>query len=97
MGFRLNISPAVKQEMAEAFAWYAERNAEAAENFREEVLGAFGLIAQHPDWFPLWGDVVRRFVMKHYPYAVYYSVGDQVVNILAVGHNRRRAGYWQKR
>jgi len=97
MSFRLIISPAVKQEIAEAFAWYAERNSQAADNFREEVLAAFGLIAQHPERFPLWGDVVRRFVMKHYPYAVYYSVGDQVVNILAVGHNRRRAGYWQKR
>jgi plasmid stabilization system protein ParE len=97
MMFRLNISPAVKQEMAEAFTWYAERNAEVADNFREEVLATFQLIAQHPERFPLWGDVVRRFVMKHYPYSVYYSVGDQVVNILAVGHNRRRAGYWQAR
>jgi plasmid stabilization system protein ParE len=55
MSFRLNISPAVKQEMALAFAWYAEKNAEAAENFRDEVLAAFDLIAQHPDRFPLRG------------------------------------------
>jgi hypothetical protein len=40
--------------------------------------------------------VVRRFVIKHYPYAVYFSIEDQVVNILAVGHHRRRAGYWLK-
>ena len=66
MSFRLIISPAVKQEIAEAFAWYAERNSQAADNFREEVLAAFGLIAQHPERFPLWGDVVRRFVMKKF-------------------------------
>ena len=96
MGFRLNISPAVKQEMATAFAWYAERNAQAAESFRGEVLATFDLIAPHPDRFALRGDVVRRCVMKHFPYAIYYSLGDRVVNILAVGHHRRRAGYWHK-
>jgi len=97
MSFRLNISPAVKQELAEAYGWYAERNEKAAEAFRDEVLGAFELVARHPDRFPLWDDLVRRFVLKHYPYSVYYSVGDRVVNILAVGHNRRSVGYWLKR
>lgn len=92
--FRLNISPAVKQEMAQAYGWYAERNEKAADDFREEVLAAFDLIARHPDLFPLWDDLVRRFILKHFPYTVYYSVSDRVVNILAVGHNRRSAGYW---
>jgi plasmid stabilization system protein ParE len=93
--FRLNISPAVKQEMAQAYDWYAQRNEKAADGFREEVLAAFDLIARHPERFPLWDDLVRRFILKHFPYTVYYSVGDRVVNILAVGHNRRRAGYWR--
>jgi len=97
MSFRLNISPAVKQELAEAYAWYAERSEKAAEAFQDEVLGAFDLIGRHPERFALWDDLVRRFVLKHYPHSVYYSVGDRVVNILAVGHNRRSAGYWLKR
>jgi plasmid stabilization system protein ParE len=97
MSFRLNISPAVKQELAEAYGWYAERSEKAAEAFRDEVLDAFDLVVRHPDRFPLWDSLVRRFVLKHYPYSIYYSVGDRVVNILAVGHNRRSAGYWLKR
>ena len=67
MSFRLNISPAVKQELAEAYGWYAERSEKAAEAFQDEVLGALDLIAQHPDRFPLWDDFVRRFVLKHDP------------------------------
>lgn len=46
MSFRLNISPAVKQELAEAYGWYAERNKKTAGAFQDEVLGAFDLIAQ---------------------------------------------------
>lgn len=97
MGFRLNIAPAVTQELAEAYRWYADRNQQSADAFRNEVLSALDLVALHPDRFPLWDSLVRRYVLKHYPYSVYYSVGDRVVNILAVGHNRRSAGYWLKR
>jgi plasmid stabilization system protein ParE len=75
--FRLNISPDVKQEMAQAYGWYAERNEKAADDFREEVLAAFDLIARHPERFP---------------YTVYYSVGDRVVNIPVIDHNHRLAG-----
>jgi len=32
-GFTLNISPAVKQELAEAYRWYADQNIEAAAAF----------------------------------------------------------------
>jgi plasmid stabilization system protein ParE len=95
MSFSLKVSPAVKQELEQAYRWYAERSDKAAQAFRDEVLAAFDLVAQHPDRFPLWDDLVRRCVLKHYPYSVYYSVGECVVNILAVGHNRRCAGYWK--
>jgi plasmid stabilization system protein ParE len=90
--FRLNISPDVKQEMAQAYGWYAERNEKAADDFREEVLAAFDLIARHPERFPLWDDLVRRLILKHFPYTVYYSVGDRVVNIPVIDHNHRLAG-----
>ncbi len=97
MAFRQNISPAVKQEMAEAYGWYADKSKKAADEFREEVLAAFDVIARHPERFPCWDDLVRRCALKHYPYAVYHSVGDEVVNLRAVGHHRGSAGYWLKR
>jgi plasmid stabilization system protein ParE len=95
MSYRVNISPAVRQEVAEAYRWYAERSSKAAEAFQDEVLDAFDLIGRDPERFALWDELIRRYVLKHYPYSVYYSLGNGEVNILAVGHNRRLAGYWR--
>lgn len=97
MMFRLLVSPAVKQEIAEAFHWYSERNVKAAKAFRDEVRSAFDLILKDPERWAVWDESIRRFILKHYPYTVYFSIVDDQVRILAVGHHRRPAGYWTSR
>lgn len=97
MSFSIVISSAVRQEMAAAYEWYRAKNAKAATSFKEEVLSALELIARTPDIFPLWDEEVRRFVLKHYPYTVYFVLDGCDVRILAIGHHRRRAGYWLDR
>jgi plasmid stabilization system protein ParE len=95
MGFALVVSPAVKQELTDAYGWYKFRDLKAAIAFRAEVLVAFYLIAQDPERWARWDDVVRRYVMQQYPYTVYFTIAASEVRILAVGHHRRQAGYWQ--
>jgi toxin ParE1/3/4 len=93
----VRVSPAVQREMAEAFAWYQARSPKAANAFRAEVLATFDLIAHAPERWPLWDDMVRRCILKQYPYTVYFSIVPGEVRILAVGHHRRHAGYWEGR
>ncbi|MDO9236265.1 MAG: type II toxin-antitoxin system RelE/ParE family toxin [Aquabacterium sp.] len=94
MSFVVVVSPAVKQEMAEAYEWYRSRSVKAASAFRSEVLTAFELLSNDPERWPLWDESIRRFVLKKYPYTVYFSVYIDEVRILAVGHHRRKTGYW---
>jgi toxin ParE1/3/4 len=94
MQFTMVVSPDVKQEISDAFNWYRERNVKAAEGFRSEVLAALDLIVKDPARWALQDESVRRYVLKHYPYSVYFSILEVQVRILAVGHHRRRAGYW---
>lgn len=97
MGYVVTVSPAVKQEMAEAYEWYKARSERAAGAFRAEVLAAFDLIAIDPVRWSLWDESIRRYVLKQYPYTVYFAVTPGEVRILAVGHHRRQAGYWRGR
>lgn len=97
MGFRIVVSPAVMREMAEAYEWYRARNAMAASNSRAEVSAAFELIASDPKRWAVWSDAIRRHVLRQYPYAVYFTLVGEEVGVLAVGHQRRQAGYWRQR
>jgi toxin ParE1/3/4 len=97
MAFAVVVSPATKQELAEAFDWYKTRSPKAANAFRAEVLAAFNLVAEDPHKWAIWDAPVRRYVLKQYPYTVYFSASSTEVRILAVGHHRRRANYWVNR
>ena len=40
---------------------------------------------------------VRYFLVRRFPYVVYYSEGEEVVRVIAIAHGRRRPGYWRSR
>ena len=42
------------------------------------------------------GDI-RRFVMRRFPYNVYYHTISGELHVLAIAHQSRRPGYWAKR
>jgi len=97
MAFTVVVSPATKQALAEALDWYKTRSPKAANAFRVEVLAAFNLVAEDSYKWAIWDAPMRRYVLKQYPYTVYFSASSMAVRILAAGHHRRRANYWVNR
>ena len=55
------------------------------------------MLLQHPGLGPLWRRGKRRYVMRHFPYALIYVVSGEEIRILAVAHHGRRPGYWRSR
>ena len=73
MAFTETITPGAKQDVSAAFGWYREKSAKAASSFRSEVLAAFDLVERNSASWALWDEGVRRFVMKQFPYTVYFD------------------------
>jgi plasmid stabilization system protein ParE len=40
---------------------------------------------------------VRKFLIRRFPYCIYYTVNDTEILILAVSHQHQRPGYWLDR
>ncbi len=49
--------------------------------------------------WPVMEDNVRRFLVRRFPYGIYYTLVDDesVVLVVAVMDMRRRPGYWRDR
>lgn len=62
--------------------------------FEPEVLAVFDRLTSDPDQWARQDETVRRFVMKQFPYTVYFEVVGQDVWILAVGHHSKKPNYW---
>ena len=93
--FVVVLAPGAESDIAQAFAWYRERNALVADAFRVEVFTAIDRIAAAPLHRPADDEGNRKRVLHRFPYSVHYEVVEKTVTILAVAHHRRRPGYWR--
>lgn len=41
-------------------------------------------------------DPFRHYILRRFPYTVYYDIQGMTVTVLAVAHHRRRPGYWHR-
>jgi|ERR1700683_2539170 toxin ParE1/3/4 len=85
------------QEIEGADDWYSQRSADASFRFIAAISGAFDDISQAPRRWPKYLHGTRRLVLQRFPFPVVYLDDANVVNVVAVAHNKRRPGYWKDR
>jgi plasmid stabilization system protein ParE len=94
--YTIVVLPDAEADLRAAFLWYFERSPLAADAFRTEAFEAIdGLAETAADW-PKDEDGTHRYHLKHFPYTVMYEIAGSEVTVLAVGHQRRRPGYWRQ-
>ena len=93
----VEIDPAAEEELRESYRWYRERSLRAADAFMKEVDDAIDAIQKDPDRFGEFMYGCRRRLLKRYPYLIVYRELAETIQIVAVAHGRRRAGYWRDR
>lgn len=96
MTLRIAVDLEAQYEIGEAAGWYEDRLTGLGLEFLAAVDRALSSIAENPDRFQVWqqGHPFRRYVLKRFPYVVFYEVERDRVVIWAIAHGRREPGYW---
>lgn len=97
MRFEVSLLPMAEEEIEAAFRWYFARSPFAADAFRTEVISALDSLGEDPLAWPTDDDDLRYCLLRRFPYTIHYDVTGSSVTVLAVAHQRRRPGYWQRR
>jgi plasmid stabilization system protein ParE len=95
--YQVSLLPLAEEEIKEAFHWYSERSAFAADAFRAEVFAAVDSLAEDPTMWPADAEGVRHYILRRFPYTLHYAIAASDVTVFAVAHQRRRPGYWHER
>jgi len=69
--------------------------AEAA--FLRELDHAVEQVAEAPHQWPSYLAGTQRYVFPTFPYSLVYFVDGDLINVVAVAHERRKPGYWRMR
>ena len=97
MNRRVVFHPNAEEETLHAVEWYAERSAIAARAFIDELNRTVRLAADLPEAWPGSFGGTRRIVFPTFPFNLVFRVKDEVIEIVAVAHQRRRPSYWLNR
>jgi len=85
------------EEFIAAGRYYNQQVPGLGDEFVDEVEdGILAITANPRTWRPIEADV-RRYLVRRFPYGIYYTIERESVVIWAVKHLHRDPDYWQER
>lgn len=85
------------EELSEAAQFYDLEVEGLGEAFLAEVERSIKQICNHPDAGVKVLKIVRRKLLRRFPYSIMYLIVDDVVQVLAIANQKRRPFYWRGR
>lgn len=86
-----------ESELNEAADYYDSKVAGLGKAFLFEVERVTKFIQQNPESAPSILKIVRRKIVRRFPYSIMYSVVNNSIRILAIANQKRRPFYWRGR
>ena len=97
MAYRLDFHPAAEAELEEAVSWYQKQQSGLEQEFFDEYLEVERRLEENAQQFPAILENIRRATFHRFPYSIFFLVEGDMVFILAVFHQSRNPGEWEKR
>ncbi len=97
MSLPIGVRPEAAADLRAARRWYEGQTQGLGAEFVREVSEAFDRISGLPEAFAVvWRDV-RKHRARRFPYAVFYRVPADRVEVLAIHHASRDPSAWRSR
>ena len=90
-------TPLASVDIEEAYAWYETQQAGLGGNFRSALATVWRLLDQFPGGGPEVHRDLRRVLVPHFPYAVYYRVVGSSIEVRGCLHQHQNPQAWRRR
>jgi plasmid stabilization system protein ParE len=94
MKYQIFLSLRATADITSAVSWYLQTDPNLALRFLAEIHTTLERIRRMPYAFPKRGGVLRRALVRRFPYLIFYYVKMNIVSINAVIHERRSDTPW---
>jgi plasmid stabilization system protein ParE len=93
----VRFTPDADAELADARQWYARQREDLDLQFMQSIDDALSRIVANPTLYPTVYKTLRRAVVRRFPFAIFYEVAADEIQIIAVFHSRRDPERWRSR
>ena len=95
--YQIKAEPSVDADVEAAFDWYEGEQEGLGREFVDELRAVYLRIVDGPLKYAELRSGIRRALTRRFPYAIYFSIDETVVVVLAVLHAARDPAEWQQR
>jgi toxin ParE1/3/4 len=86
-----------EEELRVAAEFYEAEQPGLGRALIQEVRRGIRFISARPFATSVQRSEIRARTISRFPYRIYYRAGQKEIVIVAIGHSRRRPGYWRAR
>jgi len=97
MNYTLLIGPFAEIDLKEAKDWYDLQRDDLGAEFIGEIKNTIYRIQENPEQFPFIKSGIRKAIVKRFPFVIFFSVNDELINVFAVFHVSRNPMIWNNR
>ena len=94
---RVIFTRTAQADIAEAYAWYEEREFGLGEEFLRCVEACTNRLHRHPLMYPVAVDKFRRAPLRRFPFEIFYEQNDEKLTIYAVFNCSQDPRKWRER
>ena len=95
MAFSVVYKPLALLEAKEAYDWYAQGHINMHAAFLEQLTRTDSFLSANPYLYPCVEKTIRRANLNQFPYALFYVIDEDTVNVLSCFHQLRDPKSWK--
>ena len=95
--YKIVLSDEAEKDFDSSYEYYACDNKIVADNFFKQLNNSLETISQNPLGFQKTYKNVRRYVMRKFPFVIYYQISNIEIRVIAIFHTSRNPKIWKKR
>ncbi|WP_010419538.1 type II toxin-antitoxin system RelE/ParE family toxin [Anaerophaga thermohalophila] len=95
--FSIEISDEAEIDFDKSYEYYFEESPKVANAFFKRINISLEDIKQNPFTFPIAHKEVRKYLVRKFPFVIYYQIDNSTIKVVAIFHTSRNPEIWNER
>lgn len=95
--FSIEISDEAEIDLDKSYEYYYVDSPKVADTFFRGINLGLEKIQQNPNVFRYAHKDVKKYVIKKFPFVIYYQIVDSIIQVIAIFHTSRNPEIWNDR
>jgi len=95
--YQLKLKPEVYTDIKVAYDWYESQRVGLGEDFLLTLEESYSKITRTPKVYQLIYKIVRRKLLRRFPYGVFFVLKNDEIIVIAIMHTRTNPSDWNER